>query len=276
MYGPEPRLARPGKMLRDMWADLRASRELAWRLLIRDISARYRQSILGFLWAFLPPLASAAVFIFLNRAAVLNAGETAIPYPAYVMIGTVLWQLFIDAVNAPLRIVTQNRSMLSKINFPRESLILSAIGQVLFDFAIKLVIVAVVFVAFRLPVQAGLLLAPLPIAALMLLGLLVGLTLTPLGVLYTDIQSGLAIFTSLWFFVTPVAYTAPEGGAFAVLAKANPVSPLLVASRDLMTVGTAENVVPALIITGLTLLGLFVMWVVYRLSIPILIEKMSA
>jgi lipopolysaccharide transport system permease protein len=276
VYTPDPALRHPFRFAANMWRDVAASRELAWRLMVRDISARYRQSVLGFVWAFLPPIATALVFIFLNREQVINAGETAIPYPAYVMIGTVLWQTFIDALNAPLRLVVQNRSMLAKINFPREALILSGVGQVMFDFLIKLVIVAAVFVMFQLPLTWGIPLAIFPIIALILLGTLVGLFLTPLGVLYTDIASGLAIFTSLWFFVTPVAYNPPDRWPFSLLVDVNPVSPALVAARDLLTAGAMSNMRPFLIVTALTLAGMLVVWVVYRLSIPILIEKMSA
>jgi lipopolysaccharide transport system permease protein len=276
VYTPDPALRHPVKFAANMWRDVVASRELAWRLMVRDISARYRQSVLGFVWAFLPPIATALVFIFLNRQQVINAGQTAVPYPAYVMIGTVLWQTFIDALNAPLRLVVQNRSMLAKINFPREALILSGIGQVLFDFLIKLVIIAAVFVVFGLRLTWGVPLAIFPIIALILLGTLVGLFLTPLGVLYTDIASGLAIFTSLWFFVTPVAYNPPDRWPFSLLIDVNPVSPALVAARDLLTAGAMSNMRPFLIVTALTLAGMLVVWVVYRLSIPILIEKMSA
>ena len=276
VYTPASQLRSPRKLFRTMWHDLLASRELAWRLMARDISARYRRSVLGILWAFLPPIATAVVFIILNRAAVINIGTTDIPYPAFVMFGTVLWQLFTASLNAPLKAVTGGKSMLAKVNFPREALILSAIGQVLFDLAIRLLILAVVFVVFRLTLTWGLLLAPFAILMLMLLGLMIGLMLTPIGVLYTDVTQALAIITSLWFFITPVVYPPSEHGILSVLMKFNPVGPLLVGARDLATLGTLSNVMPFVIVSGVTIFGLFAMWVLYRVSLPILIERMSA
>ena len=65
VYTPESQLRRPGVLLRSMWRDLKASRELAWRLFVRDTSARYRQSLLGVLWAFVPPIVTGVVFIVL-------------------------------------------------------------------------------------------------------------------------------------------------------------------------------------------------------------------
>lgn len=276
VYTPESQLRSPGRLAAAMWRDLVASRELAWRLMVRDISARYRQSILGILWAFLPPIASAGVFIILNRAAVINVGTTNIPYPAFVMFGTVLWQVFVDSLNAPLKAVTANKSILAKINLPREAIILSAVGQVAFDFGIRLLILVGVFVVFRIPVTWGLALAPFPILMLILLGIMIGLLLTPLGVLYTDVAAALSVITSLWFFLTPVVYPAPEHGVLSVLISLNPVSPLLVGARDLATQGTLSDVGPFAIVSSITLLGLLVMWVLFRVSLPILIERMGA
>jgi lipopolysaccharide transport system permease protein len=116
-----------------MWRDLVASRELAWRLMVRDISAQYRQSLLGIFWAFLPPIAMAVVFVILHSRKLINISDTEIPYPAFAMFGTVLWQVFVDSLNAPLKTVTTAKAMLAKINFPKEALVLSAMGQTLFN-----------------------------------------------------------------------------------------------------------------------------------------------
>ena len=82
------RRLRKNSVLREMFRDLRASRELAWRLFVRDTSAQYRQSMLGYVWAFLPPLVASVPFIFLNSQGVVNIEGTPIPYPAYALIGT--------------------------------------------------------------------------------------------------------------------------------------------------------------------------------------------
>src|SRR5436190_8244377 len=71
VYTPESPLRRPARMVREMFRDLLASRELAWRLFVRDISAQYRQSILGLFWAFIPPLVAALPFVFLNSQGII-------------------------------------------------------------------------------------------------------------------------------------------------------------------------------------------------------------
>lgn len=150
VYTPESQVRHPRRLLAEMWYDLCSSRELAWRLVVRDISALYRQSLLGLLWAFLPPIVTALIFIILHQQEVFTVRETSIPYPAFVLVGTVLWQVFVDSINAPLRSVIAAKPMLAKIKFPYEALILSAMGQVLFNLGIKLVILAVVFIVFSI------------------------------------------------------------------------------------------------------------------------------
>ena len=134
IYTPESNLRHPIQLFKQMWRDLLASRELAWRLMVRDISAQYRQSFLGIAWAFLPPIILAAGFTLANDANVINISATDLPYPAYVMFSTALWQTFVEALNAPVLAVTAAKPMLARVNFPREALILAKLGEVLFLF----------------------------------------------------------------------------------------------------------------------------------------------
>jgi lipopolysaccharide transport system permease protein len=276
VYTSESQLRHPRQLLQSMWRDLAASRELGWRLMVRDISAQYRQSFLGILWAFLPPIAMALVFVILNSRRLINIGETNIPYPAFAIFGTVLWQVFVDSLNAPLRVVTASKPMLAKINFPKEALVLSAMGQTLFNLSIKLLILIAVLIIFKIPVTWGVPLSLLAILVLVLLGTTLGLLLTPMGVLYTDITRGLSLITGLWFFITPVVYPPPTTFPFSLLAILNPVSPILVGARDLATLGVLQNSIPFFVVTFIMLVLLGLSWVIYRLAIPILVERMSA
>lgn len=276
LYTAESVLRSPGTLLRSMWRDLLASRQLAWQLTVRDIKARYRQSALGILWAFLVPLATAGIFIILKGSGIVTLGDTEIPYVAFAIIGTTLWGSFSESLNAPLAALNTNKIMLAQLNFPREALILSGMGQVLFNTCIRLVIVFAIFLIFHLEPTWGMLLAPLAMLMLMLLGIVIGMALIPLGMLYTDITQVLGVVTTIWLFVTPVLYPAPEQGFLAALTTVNPVAPIIVGARDLLTLGTLPDVVPFAIVSGLTIVGLLVMWVIYRVSLPILIERISA
>ncbi len=276
VYSPESQMRSPGKLITSMFHDLKESRELAWRLFVRDTSARYRQSVLGILWAFLPPLLSGLVFIVLQSRNVLNLGKTDIPYPLFVLIGTILWQVFTESVNAPLKAVQSAKAMLAKINFPREALIVSAFYDVLFSLAIKSIVLAAVLIYFKVAVSVGMLLAIPAILMLILLGMTIGLLLTPIGMLYTDVSSALTVFIQFWFFITPVVYPPPTSFPFDLIVKLNPVSPLLVGVRDLLTLGILKTPEAFLLVSALTFFGMFFAWLLYRLALPIIIERMSS
>jgi len=259
-----------------MFHDLWASRELAWRLLVRNISAQYRQSLLGYVWAFLPPIATALIWVFLNSQKIVNAGETDIPYPVYVMIGTLLWSSFTDALNSPLNSITGSKSMLAKINFPREALLLAGLGDVGFRLMIRLIVLALVFLWFQVAIPTTILLAPFGILTLIALGSMIGLLLVPIGMLYNDVPRGLGMALQLWFYITPVVYQPLTQGLLATLTQVNPISTILVTTRNWLAVGDLAPAPGFGLILGATLVLLFVGWVLFRLAMPHLIERISA
>jgi len=122
VYTPDSQLRKPGHLFKSMWLDINSSRELAWRLIVRDISAQYRQSIFGVLWAFIPPIVTALVFVVLNSQNVINIGETNIPYPAFVVFGTVLWQVFLRQSQRTFKNDYRRKDYADKNQFPEGSI----------------------------------------------------------------------------------------------------------------------------------------------------------
>lgn len=276
VYTARSELRQPGRLVAQMGRDLLASRGLAWRLMIRDISAQYRQSVFGIAWAFLPPIVMAAGFTLAGNAKVINIAATPLPYTAYVMFSMVLWQTFVEALNGPVTAVMNARQMLARVNFPREAIVLGKLGEVVFNFGIKLVLIIAIFVWYQMPVTPAALLAPVALLSLILLGTFFGLLLAPLGVLYHDVTQGLTVVTGLWLFLTPIVYPVPERGTFATIVKLNPVTSLLVTIRELATTGIVSDPKRFFIVTIVTILGLFVTWVIFRLAMPFAIERVSS
>ena len=170
-------------ILMAIFRELPEAHELGLRLFKRNLKAMYRQSLLGFAWL-VPPLITAALWIFLRGSNVMSVGDTGIPYPVFVLIGTMMWQIFSEAMQAPIKNVISNKSMLVKINIPREALLLSGIYEVLFNVLIKLGLLVIIFVVFKQAVGVSLLLAPIGILSLLLCGFSLGLILTPIGPVY--------------------------------------------------------------------------------------------
>lgn len=276
VYRPESRMRHPLQLFKEMGRDLLASRELAWRLLIRDLKAKYRQSFLGLFWAFIPPVILAAGFTFAKGSGVVNLGNTELPYPAYVMFSMTLWQTFVEALNGPILAVTSAKAMLARINFPREAIILAKLGEVFFNFGIKLILIIGLFIWFKIPVTWSIILAPVALIHLILLGTCIGLLLAPIGVLYQDVAMGITLITGLWLFMTPVVYPVPDGGVFGTIVQLNPVTPLLVTTRELATTGVISDPYGFWIASLIAILGLLLAWIIYRLAMPFVIERISS
>ena len=181
-----------------------------------------------------------------------------------------------DAVNAPLQQTIAARPMLAKINFPREALVLSGIYQTLFNAGIKLTVLMAALLIMGVTPGWGLLLFPLAVLSLILAGTALGLLITPVGLLYTDIGKGLPILLQFLMYLTPVVFPMPQAGWAATLFQLNPLTPLILTARDLLTGFTPEHLSAFLIVNAAMLLLLSLVWVVYRAAMPILIERMSA
>lgn len=275
VYTAESPLRHPGKLLRSMIEDLVASRGLAWRLFVRDFSAQYRQTLFGYFWVFVPPLAAALPFIFLNSQGVVRVSETPIPYGAYAITGTIIWQVFVDALNSPLKAVTASRSMLTRVNFPKEAILLAGLAQVVLNLLIRLILLAAVFAWFRIVPPATAVLFPVGLLGLVLVGFTLGLFITPVGLLYADVQQSLPIVTTFLMFLTPVLYPTPTSGAAATLAAVNPLTPLVTTTRDWLSVGEAPQAAPFFVTLVIAAVLLFGCWIAYRVVLPHLIARMG-
>ena len=276
VYTPESPLRNPAKLLREMWQDLLSARELAWRLFLRDVRAQYRQSILSYIWVFIPPLVASLPFIYLNAQGVVKIGGTPIPYAAYAIIGTTIWQVFADALNAPADGGDcSSKSMLARINMPREAILISALGQVGLGFLVRLVLLIGVFIWFGLLPPPSAVLFPLGILSLIMLGSFVGLLVTPIGLLYTDVQRALPIVLTFLMLLTPVVYPVPQSGLAGTIAQYNPLTPLVVATRDWLTTGTTTHAIGFITVSLSALVMLFVVWIVFRVATPHLVARLG-
>jgi lipopolysaccharide transport system permease protein len=264
------------KVFKEMVHELPEAHELGQRLFKRNIKAMYRQSFLGFFWALLPPLVTAGVWIFLRSSNVANFGETSVPYPVFILTGTLLWQIFSESVNTPITSVNSNIALLIKINIPREALLLSGIYTLMFNLVIKLGILAIIFIYFGQALSTTLIMAPVGILAIMLLGFSLGLLLVPIGMLYTDIQRGIALLLPFLMYLTPVIYPMKTGGLFGLLMKLNPMASLITETRNWLTVQPSYdlNMFFTILIASffVFILGL----VIYKISMPMIIERIGS
>src|SRR5690606_14956804 len=276
VYSADSSRKRIRPILRQMGRDLVLSKDLAWRLAVRDIRAMYRQSLLGVLWAVIIPLTNALVWILLRGTGIVAVDDTGVPYSVYVFSGTMLWAVFTESIQAPLQKSTAGKSVLTKINFPREALIMSGIIQCAFNACIKAVLILGAMLLLGYPPNWTVFLLPLGIASLILAGTSVGLLLTPIGMLYTDIGRGIPVVMQFLMYATPVVFVMPTAGWISTVISYNPMTPLIVTARDWLT-GLPPEFLNGYLLVNLTFLAMLLFgWLLYRASMPFLIERISS
>lgn len=251
------------------------TRSLAWRMFLRDTRATYRQSFLGYVWLLLPALANTLVWVFLNGAKVVNIDSGDVPYPLFVFTGTVLWTAFNGSLVGAMSVIDEARGTLAKVNFPHESLVLSALGKSLLNTAATAVFVLPFLFVYHIPFRSEMLLFPLGILATMICSTALGLIVVPLTALFSDLSRAIHLGLRFGFFLTPVIFPVPLTGWGHKLMMINPATSLFVTSRSWLIGGEPPMYLGFGIVTLVSVLLLVFAVVTLKVSLPHIIERIS-
>lgn len=225
----------------EMFLSLFRSRELIWRLFLRDFSARYRQSLFGVLWAVLNPLITVGIFVYLNKSGVFNIASTNVPYPAFALVGLTVWTLFSTGLTACSNSIVSAGIMVTKINFPKSSLVISSMGQAVVEFIARAGLTVIVFIIYKVTPSWTVVFLPIVAIPVFLLTLGMGLFLSLLTAVFRDTINIVTLLTTFLLFLIPVLYPAPESGLFAAVNTWNPLSYLIITCRDIVLLGKITN-----------------------------------
>jgi lipopolysaccharide transport system permease protein len=182
-------------------------RELFLALIVRDIAVRYKQTAIGIAWVVIQPLATVAVFSFL-LGKIGNVPTGGLPYPLFAFAAMVPWQVFSRALVEGSMSLAGNRSLVTKVYFPRILMPAAAVFGGAVDFGITLLILLAMMMWFGFVPSWQILLTPALLALALLTSLGVALWLSALNVLYRDVQFVLPFLAQIWLFLTPVLYPA--------------------------------------------------------------------
>jgi lipopolysaccharide transport system permease protein len=224
-------------MIREFWA----YRELVYFLAWRDVKVRYKQTVLGVLWAVIQPFFTMVVFtlLFGQLAKIPTDG---MPGPVFYFAALVPWIYFSSTVtNAGMSLVS-NSGLLTKIYFPRIILPTAAALSNLVDFLISSAFLVGFAVYYKIPLGWHLLLWPVLVVLMILLSLSLGAFFAALNVKYRDIKYALPFFVQILMFATPIIYPAsivPE--RFQWLLALNPLSGFIQAFRYVVVPTQALN-----------------------------------
>jgi lipopolysaccharide transport system permease protein len=242
------------------WREIMDYRDLLWLMVKRDLTAIYKQTILGPLWFIIQPLVTTIVFTVIFGK-VANVSTDGVPHLIFYMCGTVLWNYFQGCMNQSANSLIGNTGILSKVYFPRMIIPLSGVLTNLAHFLLNLFVFAcflIYFVFFaNAPLKPSPLLVCFPLLILQcaLIGLGVGLWVAALTTKYHDLRFALPFLTQIWMYATPIVYPASliVSPIYRLLLWSNPMSFVVECSRWMFTGSGTITVASITISIGMTI-----------------------
>jgi len=214
--------------LRDLWE----YRELLYFLTWRDVKIRYKQTVIGFLWAIIQPLLKMVVFSIIFGG-LAKMGSEGFPYPIFLYAGLLPWQFFASAVSRSGESIVGSANLIKKVYFSRLIIPIASVGACLVDFAISFIILIILMFYYNIiPTLSTFMVLPLVLATIFT-ALGVGMFISALNVAYRDFRYIVPFFVQIWMFLTPVVYSTgiiPENWRWLILL--NPMAGIVDAYRS--------------------------------------------
>ena len=190
------------------FSELNEFKELLYFLAWKDIKIKYKQAILGFLWALIQPAMMMMVFIIFRKVVFIWTGNDEMPYALFVLSGILFWNLFSIGITQSSNSIVNNANIIKKIYFPRIYFPISAIIVSLFDFLMGILIYIPVMIYYGVYPDAWIILTlPTCVILTILVSLGVGSYFSALNVKYRDVKYIIPFVIQLLFFISPVFYS---------------------------------------------------------------------
>ena len=237
-------------------------RDLLVFLVIRDIKVKYKQTVLGGLWAIIQPFFMMVVFtLFFGKLAQIPSDG--IPYPIFNYTAMIAWTYFANAINTSGNSIVGSGSLISKVYFPRIIIPLASVLAGLLDFSLAFLVLIAMMLYFGVFPNIMVLALPLLILLMMLTSGGVGLLLAALNAKYRDIRYTIPFLVQFWMFATPIVYPAsmvPE--RFRLIYALNPMTGIIEGFRSAL-LGTVAFPWTMLAISTVISLVVFLCGIVY-------------
>jgi lipopolysaccharide transport system permease protein len=234
------------RRIQELWS----YRELTLNLVIRELKARYKNSVLGFLWSLLNPLGMMLVFTLVFTVMVPNAQLE--KYPIFFLCGFLPWQYFVTGITGGMHSLINNSNLVKKVYFPREVLPIASVLANLVNFMLALLVLFGALLVTHTRISPYIWLLPVVILIQTCFVLGMAFVLSTLNVFYRDTEMIMDVVLQAWFFLTPIFYpieTLPRSFEVAgitlnlhrMMYILNPMASLIAAYRDLLYWGYRTN-----------------------------------
>ena len=251
--------------MKEMVMEVILYRELLYMLTWKDIKVRYKQSIMGFLWAIFMPMMIVLAGIVIKFAFSYVAGKgfngTDI---ATISVKALPWSFFIGSVRFATNSLTSNGSLVTKIYFPREVLPLAAVMANLFDFLIAASALTVVMAVLQVKIGIHILWLPLILVLLVILTAGICMFLACANLFFRDVKYVVEVILTFAIFFTPVFYDVSMFGKWAPLLLLNPVGTLLEAIKDVTIMNQPPDLLWLAYAAACSVGGLLLSWTIFH------------
>jgi len=190
------------------WKEVIKYKDLLYFLVLRDIKAIYKQTIMGFGWALIKPFASMVIFtiIFGKFAGFEKTLEGGVPYAIFSYVALIPWMYFSSALTGASNSLVGGKGILSKVYFPRIIIPLTPVVAKLVDFAISFILLIALMIYYGVYPNLNIIYLPVLIIIMILTSLGVGLWLSALAIQYRDVQQLMGFLVQLMMYLTPIIW----------------------------------------------------------------------
>ena len=225
--------------LLEILAEIFRYRELLFSLSVRSIKVQYKQSFLGIAWAVFIPFSTMLIFVFINKAKIINIDTGNIPYPIFAYCGLLPWSFFAGSLGSGTQSLVSYSGLIDKIYFPREILPLSLIFSKVIDLAIASLILVGLMLFYKVKLHITIIAVPLVLLVQIILVAGLSFVFSIGNLFYRDVGYIISGVVPLLMFVTPVVYPIKVASKQlqGFLLSINPMIPIIDAYRDLILIG---------------------------------------
>lgn len=277
VYYPQKR-ARTGfiKTLLILLEDVIKFRYMIFQMYKRDTIGKYKKSLLGSVWIFLSPIIGIISWILMQKTNILNPGDLDIPYPVYILIGSMMWSLFIGIFEAVSNTLAESSSFILQVSFPHEVLLVKQILQQLTTFGISFVLYVIVLLSFSYVPSWQSVFLPLVLLPMILTASALGLIVSLISIVAQDIEKGMKMIMGFLIYTTPIIYSSQVDNKYIqMMIHYNPLTYLVCSARDLVLYGTLYSVEGYLICSAFSVVFFLFTLRFFYLSETKIIEKIG-
>lgn len=249
-------------------------RELIYQLFKRDFFMSYKKSFIGFSWVVLSPILGIISWVLMNAAGILQPGDVGIPYPAYVLLSSSIWGLFMGFYSSSATTLSSGIGLVTQVKFPHEVLLFKQTAQYLANFIITFIINIFVLIIFGVLPSWCIVFFPFVVLPLFFLGVGVGLIISVVSVVASDIQKTFDFLMGLVIYITPVIFSNMVNNP--ILQKVidwNPLTYLIGGARDIIIYGKINHFESYLYASAIAFFVFLFSWRLFYLSEDKVIEK---